>query len=275
MLFGEILAPVLSVREDTEFIDSLAILSKNINTNITIYYAQTDPNDVVQNSTFGLMSGFEGEFINKLKEENSRTWEYINNVCKTHEGFSCERAVGSIENLIIPRAALCDMIAVDGAHMLSHQEYYRKLEISLMNSGVCGLVIGAPKRINMENITIAWNGSVQAARAVKAALPFLKKAKRVTILQLQKNGQSNKSSIYDPQVLANMLARNEISTELLYGKQTSNDIAQTILEIAQSDNADAIVAGLYSTKRSTEIIFGGTSRSLLKHIKDINLILSH
>lgn len=104
---------------------------------------------------------------------------------------------------------------------------------------------------------IAWDGSRPCCEAVRAAVPLLRCAKYVQLLEInQPDGALGMSDI------ARYLSRHGISAELVE-KTTAGPVAESILETAAQGHADYIVMGAYSMPRAAEAVFGGVTRTML------------
>lgn len=116
---------------------------------------------------------------------------------------------------------------------------------------------------------IAWNGSYEAANAVRAALPLLKMASRVCVIHFSEE----KDRRFPSTVLLEYLSRHGISAEL-ESRTTSGDIETAIVNYADRHGAGVIVMGGYSHSRAGEFLFGGVTRALLKECP-IPLLIAH
>lgn len=119
-----------------------------------------------------------------------------------------------------------------------------------------------------EDILVAWNGSVESARAVNGALPLLKHAKRVTILSA---GNFDKKSIPQSDIAAHLARHGVACTTLCEGDGNSDQI---IMNRAQAEGFGMIVAGAWGHHRIREMIFGGVTRTLLSN-QQIPVLMSH
>lgn len=113
-----------------------------------------------------------------------------------------------------------------------------------------------------DNILIAWNGSAQAARAVQFSLPLLKQALNVTILTVG----DHDGNLVDPEGLGRHLALHGISV-FFENKDKYSTPEETIMEVAEQQTSDLIIAGAWGHSRITELIMGGTTKSLFLNQK--------
>ena len=108
-------------------------------------------------------------------------------------------------------------------------------------------------------VVIAWNGSYEAANAVRAALPLLKMSKKVSVVHFSEQ----KDRRFPSTVLLEYLSRHGIPAEL-EARTTSGDIEKALMDYAERHGASAIVMGAYSHNRAGEFLFGGVTRALLR-----------
>ena len=113
-----------------------------------------------------------------------------------------------------------------------------------------------------ETILIAWNGSAQSARVVQLALPLLKQAEKVILLSVG----DKKGKIIGLEDLECHLSRHGVTVHLEHIAEFQT-VEESIMEAANINNADLIVAGAWGHSRITELIMGGTTRSLFVNQK--------
>jgi nucleotide-binding universal stress UspA family protein len=121
-----------------------------------------------------------------------------------------------------------------------------------------------------ERILLAWNASPEAARAVRMALPFLKRASEVTVAIVDRNGHER--AIKGGNELPAFLTRHGVAVEIqqLHG----DEVADTLLGLAREWQAHLMVMGCYGHSRFREILLGGVSRAILRRL-DIPALLAH
>lgn len=124
-----------------------------------------------------------------------------------------------------------------------------------------------------ERIIVAWDESAEALRAARAALPWLVRANRVTILivdpPVHGPGRSDPGGL-----LAQFLARHDVSVDIAVVGRTLPRIADVIVQRARDEDAGMIVMGAYGHSRFREAILGGATRDML-HIADRPLLMAH
>ncbi len=147
-------------------------------------------------------------------------------------------------------------------------------EALLLATGVPFLLLPEPWTGSAaEHVVVAWNASREARRAIADALPFLVGALSVTILVVdpQKNPRHGEEPGAD---VAHYLTRHGAKVVVEQVQSHGEPIAKVILAYAERHNTDLIVVGAYSHARTTEMIFGGVTRSLLRDAA-VPLLIAH
>jgi nucleotide-binding universal stress UspA family protein len=124
---------------------------------------------------------------------------------------------------------------------------------------------------------IAWNGSIEAADAVRASLGLLKLASSVQVLQIPEDKQDPKD--FPATRLLEYLSRHGIRAELIVEPSPAGDVRHEVIAgmiVAQATGAGAsyVVMGGYSHTRVAEYVFGGVTRTLLKDCP-VSLVIAH
>jgi nucleotide-binding universal stress UspA family protein len=124
-----------------------------------------------------------------------------------------------------------------------------------------------------QHVVVAWNASREARRAIADALPFLVGALSVTLLVVDphKNPRHGEEPGAD---VAHYLTRHGAKVVVEQVQSHGEPIANVILACAKRHDTDLIVVGAYSHGRTTEAIFGGVTRSLLRDAA-VPLLIAH
>lgn len=120
-------------------------------------------------------------------------------------------------------------------------------------------------------VAVAWDGSAQAARAVRAALPFLKAASGVLILS---NVDEAEVALVDDEPLRDFLRQHEVAN-VSSRKVHGENIANSLLDAARADKCAMLVAGGFGRPRLVEFVLGGTTRALVNAADGPHLLLAH
>lgn len=119
-------------------------------------------------------------------------------------------------------------------------------------------------------IAVAWDGSREASRATRRAIPWLRKARDVAVLI----APAATSREFEPLRLIDYLAEQRVSARLV-PLAGDNEAGPLLLDAAEAMGASMLVAGAFGHSRFQRFIFGGTTRTLLDNARDMALFISH
>ena len=116
---------------------------------------------------------------------------------------------------------------------------------------------------------VAWDGGKEASRALRTALPLLRKASSVVVLTAPAATQRK----IDPDQLSQFLEARGVACEVkVLGD--AGDPAPALLRGAREAGANVLVAGAFGHTRLREFIFGGATRAFLG-AEGPSLFISH
>lgn len=119
---------------------------------------------------------------------------------------------------------------------------------------------------------VAWDASREATRAVHDALPLLKSAQKVIIMEI-----ADRDDIIarDPgSDIARHLARHNLKTESAHAVKSELSVGDQLLSASVDHGADVLVAGAYGHSRLRELALGGVTRHLMMHLT-VPMLFSH
>jgi nucleotide-binding universal stress UspA family protein len=105
---------------------------------------------------------------------------------------------------------------------------------------------------------VCWDGSQEAARTLRQAVPLLKLASAVTLLTV-----SEKDSPFTGRVAAAFLSRHGVAADVVERDAGAASVEQVIRSVAAERQASWLVQGAYGHSRVRELLFGGVTRGLL------------
>lgn len=148
------------------------------------------------------------------------------------------------------------------------------LEAALFDSTTPSLVVPEqgdgrqPRRV-----LIGWNGSREAMRAVRAALPVLAAAEAVTVAIVDPGRLETEEA--DPgRTFAAWLARHGLSVEIAAVAEAGSSVAHTLNRTARERGCEMIVMGAYGHSRFREMLLGGATRDMLKGA-ELPVLMAH
>ena len=110
---------------------------------------------------------------------------------------------------------------------------------------------------------VAWNGSREAARAVREALPLLRKTRLTRIVTVDL-AESDGDGFEDTSAqLERHLARHHVAVEAKRAHSGGRDFAATLAEEAEQFGAGLVVLGGYGYPRSGQWVYGSATRAVL------------
>jgi nucleotide-binding universal stress UspA family protein len=119
-------------------------------------------------------------------------------------------------------------------------------------------------------MVIAWNGSAEAANALRNSLPLISSASSVHLVTID-NGDA--ASAFPAEDAGIVLSRHGIQFEIK-NLAVGTSVEETLEATAHDINAACIVMGAYGHSRTREMIFGGVTRHMLGN-SAFPLLLSH
>jgi nucleotide-binding universal stress UspA family protein len=113
-----------------------------------------------------------------------------------------------------------------------------------------------------EKVTVAWNGSPNALRAITSAIALLRRARQVELLLFNAGAGGALHGELPGADMALFLARHGVRVEVKLAEAAGN-VGEALLEQAAKAGSDLIVMGAYGHSRFREILLGGATRTAL------------
>jgi nucleotide-binding universal stress UspA family protein len=123
------------------------------------------------------------------------------------------------------------------------------------------------------NVVIAWKPGREATRAVFDALPILQQAEQVQILEIHEGGARRDPTAADTSI-AVALARHGIKPTVRTSIAGDIGVGDEILSRLADMGADLLVMGAYGHSRMRELVFGGVTRHIARHMT-VPTLFSH
>ncbi|MFJ3046683.1 universal stress protein [Herbaspirillum chlorophenolicum] len=123
------------------------------------------------------------------------------------------------------------------------------------------------------NALIAWDGSMEATRAVTASLPLLRQAGNVTVAIFDADKRQGAHGEQPGADIALYLARHGVKVDVVQEK-SNMDIGNALLSLAADLGSDLLVMGGYGHTRFREVLLGGVTLTVLKTMT-IPVLMAH
>lgn len=203
-------------------------------------------------------------FAKALDEMEKKVRARIEDGLKNEDvSWDYDHVDGDAAQEIVSRSSLADLIVLGRYH---HRET-RYTPITLIGDVLQNArapILVQPQDSNNFDVfgpaVVGWNGSFEAANALRAALPLLQMASAVHIVTIEEP----KEHILPSLAASTYLSRHGVTSELHARAASVRPVEDVIKETAEVMAAGYIVMGGYGHSRAREFLFGGVTRALLK-----------
>jgi len=273
-----ILAPVRGDGKGEIVLDHACSLAKRLGAHIDVIHARARPKDMLP---FGVLmtDAMKATILDAAeihaKDEEQRVRNLFDNYCADNglkiveqgqfaqdgSTISWIEKTGKQANLVGLYGRIADLVVVPKPDA---ELGINTLEAALMDAQVPTLMCPNKKPENLDNtIALAWNGSEQAARAIKRSMPILQEASTVYLMTSDEDGQTSGLSASDMQIA---LTRHGVDC-VVHQLDVDHEIGQTLLDMAKGVRADMLVMGAYSHSRRRELVMGGATHYIINNAR--------
>jgi nucleotide-binding universal stress UspA family protein len=132
----------------------------------------------------------------------------------------------------------------------------------VLKAGRPVLIAGAEvTKLDLDNVLIGWNDSRESRRAVQDALPLLRMAGKVTIVEVAESDAMSEANAHVKDVVEWLKAQ-DIAAQARVERGGDEDAA-VLSGLAEDLKAGLVVAGAYGHTRLREWVLGGVTRDML------------
>lgn len=279
MSLKTMLVPLCGTDSDTAALNAALMVARDFDAHVDALFVKLDPRDAVPMLGEG-MSGAMVDEIMRAAEGESNTHllaarrhfdsavqaagAELRDVPTAIEAPSARwrEVVGRSEEVVPVEGRLADLLVFAHTALDQDTQTYATMETALLSSG--RPILLAPKVLPAEigrTVAVAWNGSIESARAVAGAMPFLRSADRVHVV----TAETSATQAAAGRRIADYLAWQGINPELTIVKPGSEPVGQAVTAKAAELGVDLLVMGGYGHSRMRELILGGVTRYVLNH----------
>lgn len=279
MTYKIILVPLGGGDNDKVALKGALSVARDFDAHVVALYVTLDPRDAVPMLGEGMsgamvdeiMRSAEGEAANHRAAAHAHFDQALREAGVEMRDFpsgvetpsaTWREVVGRIEDVVPVEGRLADLIVFAHTTLDADTQGYATMETALLGSGRPVLLV--PKDVPAEigrTVAVAWNGKIEAARAVAAALPFLRGADRVHAL----TAETSATQAAAGRRIVDYLSWQGVNPELTILKPGSEPVGETVTRKAAALGADLLVMGGYGHSRMREMILGGVTRYVLNH----------
>lgn len=184
------------------------------------------------------------------------------------------RTVGNMEwrkgfhfprEVIAAEARAADLVVI-GSHPVAEDAYHAfDPGTVLLNAGRPVLVVpdGLGEAYPGQRALVAWKDTREARHAVQSAVPYLRMAKHIALVEVAESvlASAARERLDD---VEKYLLRHGIAVNTKAVLHPHGSISDQLKSEARKEGADLIVAGAYGHTRLGEWVFGGVTRGLLQ-----------
>ncbi|HYB56334.1 MAG TPA: universal stress protein [Alphaproteobacteria bacterium] len=283
MSIKTILAPITGYEATSAALASGMRLAKRLGAFVEVLHAQQNPRESVPFIAEGTLTSVINQYIAQAEKEAEARRVEAERICEeaaraagvpaTGPGAALrfDSIFGSAAQEVSTRGRVADLILVGRVPDDREVEWRLMVEAALIESGRPVLLMPAATReLAGVSVAIAWNGSMEAARAASAALPILHLAKHILILSGAKDAPVEPS----PSRVGEWLARHGIAAKRRSVALEGWPVGEQLVTEAAGAGAELLVMGAYGHTRMRETIFGGATRSVLNE-SSLPVLLAH
>lgn len=178
---------------------------------------------------------------------------------------------GDRDTLLSRHARCSDLVVMKAANDESAAAAAADIETVLLSGGRPILLVPDAITDDFANkVVVGWNDSVESARALAAAMPFIEAADAVTLVSVQREGEDGADLAPVAAYLSNHNV--EASTTVIDPKDL--EISDALVEHARRHHGTLLVMGAYSHSRLKEQILGGVTQDILD-LTEVPVLLVH
>ena len=284
-----ILIPMSGLAATPAPLDAALTVGNRLGAHVEALHVSIDPRDSVAYVGEGMTSAMIEDVMASAEQEanerKSRAHQRFEDACAKNNvtqsdgpaadgkaTASMTEIVGREEDYVASKGRLADLIVAGRSDDEEEVSPSVTLETALMDTGRPVLVVPPGETADHlgTNIAIAWNGSVEAARAVSAALHFLCEAEKVIILEVEEAGKHGPAA----SDVVSYLAHHGVTATSKDIRASSGSVSENLLSAVREENVDLLVMGAYTRSRLRRLIFGGVTGDILENAP-VPVLLAH
>lgn len=173
---------------------------------------------------------------------------------------------GWADEVIGRRARYADLTVIGPELLATHTLKKKVVEGALFSSGKPILLVpqGAHATLRPKRVAVAWDASLEAARAVRETIDILAGAEDVRVVMVDPIEGGRHHGEEPGADVAAYLARHGVKVAVDRLPSLNHPIAHVVRQHAVDVGAELVVMGAYGHSRLRERIFGGVTRSMIE-----------
>ena len=204
------------------------------------------------------------DFRRKLTEAGTTSYPGV-----TILDFSC--SASRTGSQLMGSARLSDLIIIPNSDYPAYREIAEEM---IFGSGRPVLLM--PDKVSPELtlavVVVAWDGSRVAARAISDALPFLKFAQTVRLVEM--TGEKPLEGTRTVAALQNQLQSHDITATVDTIEVGDASAGEVLTDYCARQHAELLVMGAFGHTRMRDFVMGGVTKFIVHHTP-LPVLLSH
>jgi len=292
MAFRHILVPVFGYDADRGALDAALVLAKKSGAHIAALHIKVDPMESVPLMVdVGVAATELIEAVERHAETRAKAAAATFEAWRSERGLKLDKEPslrtgvttaydveeGAEDELVIKFGRLTDLVVIGrptgeeaGDQVLS------RMEDALFGAGQPVLLVphgvdpATLEKLASGPALISWNGSIEATRAISAAIDLLRGMSHVRVLSV-KEGKKDRHPAVD---LVRYLAWEGVAASVTDAHQAGGSAAEQILATAHALQAGFVLMGGYSHGRLRQLMLGGVTSHMMDHA-DLPVLMAH
>ncbi len=203
--------------------------------------------------------------LDRISAEVNRLGDHFRNLAgRTVDALEWRGTFHFPREVIAREARAADLVVI-GSHSVA-EDVYHAFDVGtvLLSAGRPALVVPDGVTGNTgQRVVVAWKDTREARHAVQSALPYLKIASRIALVEIAEEVLEAAAHEHLDDV-AKYLLRHGIKVSVKSVLHPKGSASDQLRSVAKSERADLIVAGAYGHTRLGEWVFGGVTCGLLR-----------
>ncbi len=287
MSYAKILAPLTGGTRDVNVLASAFAAARPFAAHVEALFVRPDPTEAMPFFGEGVSGVVVQEIIDAAKEAADKAATEAQAALKSAAAdagvilvdeperrdvptVSWRDVQGNFADQVTLASRLSDLVVFGPLGANEKPGISEAFEATLMETGRPVLLTAqVPPKNFAGHIAVGWDASVPCARAVTAAMPYLKKANSVEVLTVCQG-----STAEGLDELCEYLSLHGVKATQKSVDAGSRPIGEVLLESAAASGAGLLVLGGFGHTRLRQMFFGGVTRHVVSHA-EIPLFLVH
>ncbi|MBV1836432.1 universal stress protein [Acetobacter estunensis] len=279
---SKILLPISGLRNIEAAFVLGANFARRFQAHLAVLHVRSDGRDIAPLAGEGLTGGMVEELIASAEREGNRLSREIQQAFESfgartpdievvppripfpqgRPSMSFNMFQGPEHEIVPWHARLSDFTLVPHPDTGDDVSSSEALHAVLFDSGRPAVIAPRePMRHMVKRVCIGWNGTAEAASALRGVLAWASTAERVRVLHCndyQRRGP-------DAREVVDYLSMHGIAADRVEFSAIDRDIGRGLLAACQDFGADMLAMGAYSHSRLRQLILGGVTRHILEN----------